>query len=97
MKLIIFGATGSIGRHVVAQAQADGHQVTAFTRSGQAPKDTPNGVSVIKGDVLNPIDVANAIEGHDAVICVLGNGAKGGLRAEGTENIVAGMKWHRVT
>lgn len=33
MKLVIFGATGSVGRQVVTQALAQGHTVTAFTRS----------------------------------------------------------------
>ncbi len=28
MKLIIFGATGALGRHVVDQALAQGHRVT---------------------------------------------------------------------
>lgn len=33
MKLIIFGATGTVGRHVVEQALRQGHEVTAFTRT----------------------------------------------------------------
>ena len=32
-KIIVFGATGTVGQHLVSQALADGHQVTAFTRS----------------------------------------------------------------
>ena len=32
MKIIVFGATGSIGRQVVRQALEHGHEVTAFTR-----------------------------------------------------------------
>lgn len=96
MKLIIFGAAGSIGRHVVKQAYDQGHAVTAFTRSGNCPDGAPSGVHTVKGDVLTPTEVAHAIEGHDAVIVVLGSGMKGGLRAPGTANIIAGMKFHRV-
>ncbi|MGB8699469.1 MAG: NAD(P)H-binding protein [Thermosynechococcaceae cyanobacterium] len=33
MKLLIFGATGSIGRHVVEQALEQDHTVTAFVRN----------------------------------------------------------------
>ena len=33
MKLVIFGATGSVGRHVVEQALQQGHEITAFTRN----------------------------------------------------------------
>ena len=32
MKVIIFGASGSIGRHVVRKALDQGHGVTAFAR-----------------------------------------------------------------
>jgi uncharacterized protein YbjT (DUF2867 family) len=32
MRLTVFGATGGTGRHVVQQALADGHQVTAVVR-----------------------------------------------------------------
>ena len=32
MKLIIFGATGTTGRHVVERALSQNHQVTAFAR-----------------------------------------------------------------
>lgn len=96
MKVIVFGATGTLGRVVVAEALEQGHEVTAFTRSGAFPhSDHPN-LSVVQGDVLEPVSVASAIEGHDGVICALGAGRKGGLRAEGTKNIIAGMKWHGV-
>lgn len=36
MKLIIFGASGKTGRHMVAQTLAAGHEVTAFVRSPEA-------------------------------------------------------------
>ena len=32
MRITVFGASGSIGRHVVEQAVQQGHEVTAFTR-----------------------------------------------------------------
>lgn len=34
MKVIIFGATGASGRHLVAQALENGYRVSAFSRSG---------------------------------------------------------------
>lgn len=41
MKLVVFGATGKIGHHLIDQVLSQGHQVTAFTRSpeklGQSP------------------------------------------------------------
>jgi len=33
MKIIVFGATGGVGQHVVKQALEEGHEVTAFVRT----------------------------------------------------------------
>ena len=93
MKVIVFGATGSLGRHIVKSLQADGHQVTGFSRSGAWPDDVDGtGARMVRGDVLNAGQVANAIKGQDAVICALGAGMKGEIRTLGTETIVAGMQ-----
>lgn len=96
MNVVIFGATGSVGRHVTAQAVEDGHSVTAFTRSGRPPEGAPASVRIVTGDVRDAEAVANAVAGQDAVICVLGAGMHGNLRAPGTANIIAGMKRHGV-
>jgi len=32
MRLLVFGASGGLGRHLVAQAIAEGHTVRAFLR-----------------------------------------------------------------
>lgn len=37
MKVVIFGATGSVGRLMVAQALEEGHAVTAFARAPATP------------------------------------------------------------
>lgn len=92
MKLIIFGATGTVGRMLVAQALEAGHQVTAFTRSGRFDGPRNDNLHVVMGDVLDPAAVSRAIAGQEAVLCALGAGRKGGVRAPGTANIIAGMK-----
>lgn len=91
MKIIVFGATGTVGRHVVDQALAAGHQVTAFARrpGALAPRA---GLAAMAGDVLDTQAVRRAVAGHDAVICALGAGRRGGLRAPGTANIIEAMK-----
>lgn len=96
MNVIIFGATGTVGRVLTAHALVAGHQVTAFTRSGRFAGVAEGELSVVQGDVLDPAAVAAAIEGHDAVICCLGGGRKGGVRSQGTANIVKGMRAHGV-
>jgi len=91
MNIIIFGATGSIGRILTEQAVVAGHQVTAFTRNAASVQQNNKTLNVIEGTVRSKDDVLRAIDGHDAVICTLGAGREGTLRSEGTQNIVAAM------
>lgn len=95
MKLVIFGATGTVGRHLVEQAVAAGHTVTAFTRSGRL--EPSKNLVVVRGDVLKPSDVDSAVEGQDGVVVALGAGRKGNVRAAGTAHVIAAMQRHGVT
>lgn len=93
MKLIIYGATGSIGKQLVLQALSLGHSVTAFVRNKANLKEiTHANLHVFEGDVLNSDAVEKAMVGHDAVLCALGAGRKGKVRAEGTRNITKAME-----
>lgn len=47
---------------------------------------------IIKGDVFDSDAVRNAIDGHDAVFCVLGAGRKGEVRTSATRNIIQAME-----
>jgi len=77
MQVIIFGATGSLGSHVVQQTLAKGYTVKAFTRNAEKLKEMKSPrLDVIQGDVNNFDDVLKAIKGVDAVLCVLGDGQK---------------------
>ncbi|MBT8119815.1 MAG: SDR family oxidoreductase [Gammaproteobacteria bacterium] len=92
MKVIIFGASGSIGRNLVSQALEQGHAVTAFVRDPARFDMQHDKLSIAVGDVLEATSVQKAVAGHDAVMCTIGAGRKGGVRAEGTRNIIAAMK-----
>ncbi|MGM7671830.1 NAD(P)-dependent oxidoreductase [Microbacterium sp. A93] len=92
MKVIVFGGTGSIGTLVVGQALEQGHRVTVFTRSATSVDKMQTRLTVVEGNVFEISDVASAIEGHDAVIVTLGDGAKGEVRSRGTATIVAAMQ-----
>jgi putative NADH-flavin reductase len=72
MKIIVFGATGGIGRLLVAGALELGHAVTAYVRPGRSlePRD---GLRIVEGDVFDPQSVGDAIDGHRAVFCALGS------------------------
>jgi putative NADH-flavin reductase len=92
MKLLIIGSTGSIGRHLVTQALEQGHTVTAFVRDPARLEIKHSNLTTVQGDALDPVSVERAVEGHDAVLCALGAGAKGTIRTEGTRNIVRAME-----
>lgn len=92
MKVIIFGASGSIGRQLVQQALDQGHQVTAFVREPIKVGMIHENLHFSVGNVLEPFSVEQAIRGHEAVLCSIGAGARGGVRAAGTRNIVHAME-----
>ena len=96
MKLIIFGATGTVGRHLVAQALSQGHRVTGFARRPSALEADHPHLTRRAGDVLDPDAVAHAVEDHDAVLIALGAGRKGEVRSLGTGHVVDAMRRHGV-
>ena len=92
MKLIIFGATGTVGSEILKQALAKNYAVTAFVRDPEKIKIPRHAnLSIFKGDVLNQSDVDKAVQNHDIVLCVLGDGNAGKIRAVGTKNIINAM------
>ena len=93
MKLIIFGATGTVGIHLLKQALQQGYEVTAFARNPEKLNSLPQAnLKIFKGDILNPKDAEDAMHNHDAVLCALGDGNKGKIRATGTKNIITAMQ-----
>ena len=92
MKLLIFGATGTIGHELVKQALEQGHKVSAFTRTAANVALKHPKLRVIEGDVLDQAAVKQAVTGHEAVLCTLGAGRKGIVRATGTKYIVHAMQ-----
>jgi len=93
MRIIIFGSTGVLGSRIVAKALLNNYQVTAFTRNPLKLNNLDKAnLTIIQGDVTNYIEVEKAINGFDAVICALGDGSKGEIRAPGTYNIIKAMQ-----
>jgi len=98
MKIVIFGATSSVGAHLTHQALDQGHTVTAFTRQSASIKLTHGNLKIVEGDVFDDQAVDSAISGQDAVICSLGAGRHltSTVRSEGTQKIVNSMKRQNV-
>jgi len=93
MKLVIFAATGGIGRHLLDQAIAAGHDVTAAARD---PKKVPGAVRTVRIDLAaaDPATIESAVGGADAVLSGLGprSASDIGVAWRGTRAIVEAMK-----
>ncbi len=57
MHVVVFGATGPLGRRIVEAARPAGHQVTAFVRT-PGRLGTQAGLREVTGDVLDARAVA---------------------------------------
>jgi len=98
MRIIVFGPTGGTGRHLVAMALAAGHRVTAFARDA-AMVPAAAGLDVVAGRTGDAGAVADAIAGHDAVLCALGGRPwrrRARVCSTAIENIAPAMAQHGV-
>ena len=94
-RLIVFGAAGSLGTHVLRQALAAGHQVTAFVRTpSKLPPEAQSRVSVHTGDLgtLAPPDLARLVGGHDALINCAGYVTDGQAFVDLIDRLVTGVE-----
>lgn len=97
MKLTIFAATGGIGRQLLEQALADGHQVTAVVRTpAKLAGAGSERFRIVPADLAaaEPGALATALEGADAVLSGLGarSTADAGVATRGTQAIVQAMQ-----
>ncbi|WP_102143208.1 NAD(P)-dependent oxidoreductase [Mycobacterium hubeiense] len=96
MRVTVFGATGQIGRLVVAELLAAGHDVTAYVRDPCKLQVADLHLTVVTGELSDAEAIQQAVHGADAVISALGPAlnrkAKGTPVTDGTRNIVAAMQ-----
>jgi uncharacterized protein YbjT (DUF2867 family) len=59
--ILVTGATGTVGRQVVAELLARGHSVRALTRD-PAKAAFPDGVEVVQGDLTDPDSLIDALK-----------------------------------
>lgn len=95
MNLIVFGATGLVGKQLVQQSLFNGHHVKAFGRNVYTTEylQTEN-LQLVQGALFDASEVYNAIRGCDAVLSAIGGGFDGTdkTRTLGMKNIIAQMK-----
>ncbi len=95
MNLIIFGATGTVGKQLVQQALFNGHHVKAFGRNVFTTDylQTEN-LQLVQGALFDEGEVYNAIKGCDAVLSAIGGSVDGTdkTRTLGMKNIIKQMQ-----
>jgi putative NADH-flavin reductase len=93
MKLTIIAATGGVGRELLEQAVAAGHDVTAVVRN---PARLSRQVQSVTADLSrpDPAVLESAVVGADAVLSGLGphSNADAGIASAGMPAIVAAMR-----
>ncbi|SDT72957.1 NAD(P)-dependent oxidoreductase [Actinoplanes derwentensis] len=92
-KIVVVAATGGIGRHLLNQSLAAGHEVTAVVRNPQRLGSTP--ARVVRCDLALPQAglLEDAVAGADAVLSALGapTAAETGVASIGTRAVVEAM------
>ena len=91
MKLLVFGASGAVGRRLCRYAVSDGHAVTAFVRDRAA---APSGVAAVAGDVTDTEAVDATVADADAVYGALGT--DDGVTPTRVDSVVTSMERHAV-
>jgi putative NADH-flavin reductase len=72
MKLLILGATGNLGLHVVESGLRKGHKLTVIVRSPDKLSQHAQQLRIIGGNPLDSDELARAAQGQDAVISAMG-------------------------
>lgn len=91
--IALFGGTGKTGRRVLERALEAGYTVRALVRDPAKLTITSPRLTVITGDVTDPVSVGETVDGADAVLSLFGHvkGSPPTLQTDGTRTIVEAM------
>lgn len=96
MRIVVFGGSGFIGRHLVARLARDGHAVRIASRHGGGPSGA--GIEHVRADILDARSVGSAVAGAEAVVNLVGalteSGRQGyvALHEEGARRVAAAAR-----
>jgi uncharacterized protein len=91
-RLLILGATGSLGRHVLRQALATGHELAVFVRTpSKLPPEVRERVSVHTGDLSAGVTL-DLVRGQDALINCAGHVSDGQTFVDLVDRLVTGVE-----
>ncbi|MYW14991.1 NAD(P)H-binding protein [Streptomyces sp. SID2955] len=98
MKLTVFGATGGIGRELVRQALAAGHEVTAVVRDPAGLPVTGERLEVVRSGLTDPRELRAAVRGRHAVLSGLGARSRkdAGVATRLTRTVLGAMEAENV-
>ncbi|MDT8862118.1 SDR family oxidoreductase [Alkalihalobacillus sp. MEB130] len=71
MNILLLGATGRVGSHIVTHALNDSHHVTVLVRTPEKIQIKKDNLTIIQGNVLHKDDIVHAMHGCDVVISAL--------------------------
>ncbi|MFT4979045.1 MAG: dihydroflavonol-4-reductase [Myxococcota bacterium] len=97
MNILVTGATGFLGRHLLPRLAADGHTLRALSRD---PLAEVKDATVFGGDILKPESLAEALDGVEVLVHAAGlvsfdakdARAMWRVHVEGTEILLAAAK-----
>ena len=100
MNVIIFGATGGIGKWAVRYALQSGHRVTAYVRNARKITEANENLTIIQGDICDEQKMIKALAGQDAVVWCVGIPMKKSYQKmeslEGHKTLIKAMEANRV-
>lgn len=98
VRVLVIGASGGTGKHVVRLLLEAGHEVTAFARNPASVAEWGDRVRVAKGEARDAASLAAAVKGCDAVVSTFGPRSlkKDDLQQVFMRNLLAAMKAHGV-
>jgi uncharacterized protein YbjT (DUF2867 family) len=66
--VLVVGATGSIGRHVVEESIREGYPTRALVRDPDKARRLPAEADIVVGDVTRPETLSAAVAGIDGIV-----------------------------
>jgi len=96
MKIVPFGATGNIGRHV-GEALRRGHEVVGVVRDPATVQSPDPRVTLVRGDATDAESVAEVVKGADAVVSAISprpnpRGLPAPRLADNARALIAGLR-----
>lgn len=68
LRILVFGATGKVGQHVVSEALQRGHRVAAVSRDPSQIEQQHENLAAVAGDLLDKQSIRQLVADKDVVI-----------------------------